>query len=270
MTTRKRHHELREMRGNETFIKHQCRNTPLQRDDRRFVTAKRLRERLAYAAFTTGLPPPVSTGYNDSSGEVRQRGRVYLGPADAYTVAFLALLDSGVVEHLKRLFADERAAIMSGRRLPIDGERRPKLVRGQRPDEPGVIYCFWNTRDRPELKKIGRSRRRAEERGREWEATLEPEPGQQIVMLFSVPTRYNVFAERVVHAALLCEHQDARVNERSGQLLTEYYRVTNLMALKLFVMLCIGYIDQWGDRVRREFETRSTIYSEWAELTQNS
>jgi len=268
MTTRKRHHVLRErttgvVNADEQYLKSKCQNVPLSPTDERHAIAVDMRNRLGYMAFTTGVPPVESY-------HIRLRGgieKVYLGPSDAYTVAFLAALDSGVVEHVKRLFADERRAIMSGERLPIDA-RRPKLIRRQNPDEPGVIYCFWNTLDRPELKKIGRTRRRAEERGREWEATLTPEPGQQIVILFSVPTRYNVLAERIVHATLLCEHQDGRVNALTGQLLTEYYRVENVMALKLFMILCIGYIDQWGDRVRAEFETTSSLYAQWLAATQ--
>ena len=268
MTTRQRQQTLDERleaaRDDAQYLKTQCVNAPLARTDARYGTAVEMRQRLGHTAFTTGTPP-VSVYH------IRPRGgldRIYLGPADAYTVAFLALLDSGVVELVKRTFADERTAVMRGERLPID-ERRPRVRRRQQPDEPGVIYCFWNTLDRPELKKIGRTRRRAEQRGREWEAELTPEEGQQIVILFSVPTRYNVFAERVVHRTLLCEHQGGRVNERTGRLLTEYYRVENVMALKLFVMLCIGYIDQWGDSVRREFETTS-LYAEWLAVMQRN
>jgi len=267
MTTKRRRNELQariDLAGTEEHIKRSCVNVPLTPNDSRYAIAFDTRDRLAYAAFTTG-EPPVAVHLATVHGPPV---KVHLGPADAYTVAFLTLLDSGVVEHVKRLFADERAAIMRGERLPID-ERRPKVIRRQTPDEPGVVYCFWNTRDAPELKKIGRTRRRAEERGREWEATLTPEEGQQIVMLFSVPTRYNVFAERIVHATLLCEHQDGRVNEATGQLLTEYYRIVNVMALKLFVMMCIGYIDQWGDEVRREFATTSPLYAEWRALMQD-
>ena len=265
--TRKRLETLAERRetvARTGYLKVECRNAPLERTDERYRLAVQLRARLARSAFTTGLPP-VYAYEQTPSGAMRA---VYLGPTDAYTAAFLALADTGVVEFVKRAFADERAAIMRGERLPIDA-RHPKVLPRQQPDEPGVVYCFWNTLDRPELKKIGRTRRRAEQRGREWEATLTPEPGQQIVMLFSVATQHNVFAEKIVHAALLCEHQGGRVNERTGQLLTEYYRVRNLMALKLFMMLCVGYIDAWYADVEREFRTSSPLYAQWRAVTQS-
>jgi hypothetical protein len=268
MSTKQRLETLEQRIGDgaepDGYLKTSCANQALQQSDPRYRTAALLRDKLGEQAFASGIPPV--SGYQRVGTGLQ---RVYLGPTDAYTVAFLTLLDSGIIELVKRLFADERRAIMRGERLPIDA-RRPAVIDRQQPDEPGVVYCFWNILDRPELKKIGRSRRRAEERGREWEAALTPAEGQLIVILFSVHTKYNVFAERIVHGVLLCERLAGRVNEVNGQLLTEYFRVGNLMALKLFVMLCVGYIDQWGDIVRRQFETTSPLYSQWLAATANN
>lgn len=271
MSTRKRHRALAERIEESStapaYIKSECRNEPLHRSDSRYPVAVQLRQRLAGSAFTSGEPPAYAYDMQRASGNISMTPS-YIGPTDAYTACFLALLDNGVIELVKRTFADERAAIMRGERLPIN-RRHPKVIERQQPDESGVVYCFWNILDRPELKKIGRTRRRAEQRGREWEAALSPEEGQQIVMLFAVPTKHNVFSERVVHAALLCEHVPHRVNEQSGRQLTEYYRVNNVMALKLFVMLCVGYIDSWYSDVEHEFQTTSTLYEEWRGVTQS-
>jgi hypothetical protein len=242
-------------------LKSECKSTPLAKNDPRYARALALRARLALAAFTTGVPPVYSE-------PPAAEETVYLPPTDAYTTTFLALADSGVVALVQQIFADERKAIEEGRRLPVDA-RRPPVVRKQQPDEPGYVYCFRNVLDRPDLLKIGRTRRTARQRGAEWEHDLEPQEGQQITVLFAVPTRYNKFAERVVHATLLCEHQGKRVNERTGRLLTEYYNLKNFSEVKLFVMLCVGYVNWWGDTMRREFETTSPIYEEWLNVTQN-
>jgi hypothetical protein len=233
-------------------IKSECVSVPLSKDDPRYADAVAIRNSLARQAFTTGLPPL----YN---------GRIYLPPTDAYTVAFLKLADSGVIALVQQTFADERQAIENGQRLPfVDKETEEPFVKNQQPDEPGFIYAFRNVLDRPDLIKIGRTRRTPRKRGSEWEHDLAPEEGQQIVMLFSAWTRYNKFAERVVKSTLLCEHQGKRVNERTGRLLTEFYNISNFMELKLFIMMIVGYVNWWGAGVRKQFQTTSPIYLEWA------
>lgn len=229
----------------------ECTNRPLQPTEQKYQKAYALREQLAALAFQHARAPQLSPN-------------VYTPPTDAYTIAFLTEMHKDVVKAVQAKFALERTAIQSGRRLPLRRGQHP-VVADQHPDEPGKIYCFHDQRDESSIVKVGRTRQRGNRRLRQWEKTLEPESGVQLVELFRINTRYNMFAERLVHTVLMCENL-TRVNPHTGQRLDEFFRVQNAMELKLFLILCIAYVDDWCDGVWAGFRATSPIYARWRAL----
>ena len=226
----------------------ECTNPPLEPSDPRYTRANTLRDRLAELAFQHARAPQIRHG-------------IFLPPTDAYTAAFLRAVDPNVVKAVLAIFTRERAAIEGGRRLPLLRGNRP-VVANQSPDAPGKIYCFHDARDESTILKVGRTRQRGNRRLRQWEATLEPDEGTQLVELFNVRTRYNVFAERVAHTVMMCENL-TRVNPHTGQRLDEFFRVTNAMELKFFLILCVAYVDDWCDAVWANFRATSPLYARW-------
>lgn len=196
-----------------------CRSTPLDEAARARVAGQRTA--LARAeAF--GAPLPV------------------VFPSDAYTIVFLAQPDAVVRRALATLLDDERRRIAAGRAA----------------DEPGVVYAFWIVGQPADEIKIGRSRHAPRHRAAEWERALAAREspaaaGADIVrLLFAFDTRYNVLAERLVHTALACEHLPNLRHTRSGRTLTEFFRIDNVLALRLFIALCVRYADAVGDQLR--------------------
>ena len=132
-------------------MQRECRNTPI--DQRSLAYQRALARRVSVAAnvFRTARAPLFE--------DERTGTRFYAAPTDAYTVAFLRVIDRGVLASVLAEFRRERRAIETGRRLPVN-RWRPPVVQRQHADSPGHIYCFWDDRDAPNEFKIGRTERR--------------------------------------------------------------------------------------------------------------
>lgn len=132
-------------------------------------------------------------------------------PALVFAALFGERLDPYLQERVSRAYRDEAAA--------------STLHESQR----GYLYAFRDARDPPGLVKIGRTSQRPARRLAQWRAELEdPAVGggpSHIQMLFALETRAPILAERVVHTLLWCRQAVARVNRRTGRLLTEYFFV---------------------------------------------
>lgn len=181
------------------------------------------RERLRLIAELRGTPE------FRFSGAFR---RSAMSPAANYEVAFGRTPNPLVRERLDRLFQSARAAVASG----LYGDRR------------GYIYVFHDLADASDVVKIGRTERDPRKRVAEWNRELATENGgrqQNVVMLFAYPTVANAFAERVVHEALRCEHIGNRLSVASGNELSEFFRIGNFRALKLFLRQTLAHVDRF-------------------------
>lgn len=173
----------------------------------------------------------------------RRRGAPPLLPAHptlTYSVCFGAQLDERIVLQLRKLFAEQFERIRS---VPAADESRAE--RARRVDARGYIYCFHDIGDPVDVLKIGRTRRTPEQRLREWERELAPEPGKSLYLLFAYRTDHNQFAERVINLVLRCENLSKRINALTGDDLDEFYRINNMMALAVFVRETIAFVDRW-------------------------
>jgi hypothetical protein len=115
-------------------------------------------------------------------------------------------------------------------------------------DVAGYIYVFRDRRDPSLVVKIGRTERRPRDRIVEWQRELDDRTRDQVLLLFSRPTRYNRLAESVIHKTLLCEWVPRRVDER-GRQLVEYFRIANILALKALLIYATVYCDAFGDEL---------------------
>lgn len=156
-----------------------------------------------------------------------------LFPPDAYTYIFLRRADFVIEQSIRTL---------------LDNERR-RVARGQF-DSPGVIYAFWISGEPTNRIKIGRSVQRPHERMSEWNRMLASDGARVINQLFAFKTRYNSLSERIIHTTLACEHLAKLRHPISGNALTEFYDIDNVMALRLFVALCVRYADTKGDEIK--------------------
>jgi hypothetical protein len=167
--------------------------------------------------------------------------RAVQSPAVNYEVAFARKMHPLVRVRLDRLLERARANIAAGRY----GDRR------------GYIYVFHDLADGNNVVKIGRTVREPHKRVAEWNRELVTESGERrqrnVVLLFAYPTLANEFAERVVHEALRCEHIGNRLSVASGNELSEFFRIANFRALKLFLRQTLAYVDRFvfGARRRR-------------------
>lgn len=228
-----------------------CVNRPL-RDAARAATIQ-FRAGLARVVFRRGEAPP----YVDARGALR-----FLAPTDAYATAFLRVADVPIQRAVAELFERERRAIAQGRRLDLSADERarlpPDVRRRHNFDPPGLIYVFRDSRD-PDTRhmKIGRTRRTVRDRLTEWERELAPEGGAQVQELFAAATRYNEFAEAVIHTVLTCERLGDVRNRRTGAELREFFRIDSLMALKLFIAHTVAYCDAFGNSERARLNASS-------------
>ena len=164
-------------------------------------------------------------------------------PVDYYKACFELEPDPRVVGRVRKMLARERDGIMNGTRQFHESEFT------------GYIYCFHYLADPEDVIKIGRTQREPDQRVQEWEKELGAKPGD-VVLLFAYRTVANKFAEAVVHAVLTCEHQVARINARTDEMLDEFFRVRNIMALKKCVQRIVAFINSFSlyyrDRRRRQ------------------
>lgn len=122
---------------------------------------------------------------------------------------------------------------------------------GKPNDAPGSIYAFWITGQPLDQIKIGRTTQKTEERIAEWERSLTPEPGDIVNELFAFETRYNELAERIIHTTLTCEKIGRLRHPRTGRELTEFFRIDNVLLLRLFIAMCVRYADAVGDELNK-------------------
>ncbi len=177
---------------------------------------------------------------------LRRNVRPPAHPTLLYAVCFGAQLDPIIAKRLSNVFAEQFERMIA---LPALDES-PAQAR-MRIDAPGYIYCFHDIGDPPNVLKIGRTSRTPEQRLREWERELAPEPGKSLHLLFAYPTKHNQFAERVVHETLRCENVVNRLNPLTGDELEEFYTIENVMALSIFVRETIAFVDRWWRSSRR-------------------
>lgn len=175
--------------------------------------------------------------------EFRFAGRRRNAPRDPllnYEIAFALTPNPLVRMRLENLFSRAGAAIREGAYR----------------DYSGYIYVFHDLADPIDVIKIGRTERDPRKRVAEWNRELaEQQSGgreQNVVLLFAYPTVANEFAERVVHETLRCEHVGDRLNINSGDELSEFFRVRNFRALKIFLRQTLAYVDRFvADKLRR-------------------
>ena len=152
-------------------------------------------------------------------------------PLEAYEVLFARAPDAYVVQ-LVRATLERRHAV--GWRGAVVRERRA-----------GFVYVFWDSRDPPAVLKIGATTLRTPERRvAQWRRELDAdEQAAQLTLLFAYGTRAPFLAEQLVHEALSCAQVPLRVNRRTNRRLTEYYRVSDVRALRHFVHAVCRYAD---------------------------
>lgn len=147
-----------------------------------------------------------------------------------YEVAFLRIPNPLVELRVNNYLQGAKAAIKAG----LYGDYR------------GYIYVFHDLADPDNVVKIGRTERDPRKRIAEWNRELAETSGheQNIVMLFAYPTVANVLAERIVHETLRCEHIGDRLSINSGDELSEFFRISNFRALKIFLRQTLAFVDQ--------------------------
>lgn len=161
-------------------------------------------------------------------------------PQTVFRVVFALELPRVINERVSMLFAREwRLA-----------------ARGDRIDEPGLIYCFHVVGDPANVLKIGRTSRRPEQRRSEWERELAPGGGKSVRLLFAHETACNEFAEAVVHETLRCARIANRINPRTRKELTEFFRIGNVMAASVFVRETLRYVDSFCRQANERFGTK--------------
>lgn len=116
-------------------------------------------------------------------------------------------------------------------------------------DETGYIYVFHDLGDPVNILKIGRTRRDARRRVSEWNRILaeavDGPVARNVVLLYAYPTVANQFAERIIFEALRCERITNRLNLVTGDELSEFFRIDNFLALKIFIRQTLLFIDQF-------------------------
>lgn len=158
-------------------------------------------------------------------------------PTDFYKCVFEMEPDPRVVKRVQKLLDAEKTGIAAGyRQNPSDLS-----------ELTGWIYVFRSLADPSDVVKIGRTIRQPEQRISEWASEL----GQDVVLLFAYPTTANMFAESIIHAVLTCWHESGRINALTGDALDEFFRVPNLMALKMFVRSVLRFVDRFSLYYRR-------------------
>lgn len=204
----------------------QCRVTPI--DNKKVVAFLRQARRLPefrFVADDTLAPTPRVADWS-----ALKRFVADWTPVDYYKACFELEPDPRVFGRVRKMLAREREGIMNGTRQYHESEFG------------GYIYCFHYLADPEDVVKIGRTQREPDQRVREWEHELGAKAGD-VVLLFAYRTVANKFAEAVVHAVLTCEHQVARINARTDEVLDEFFRVRNIMALKKCLARIVAFIN---------------------------
>lgn len=150
-------------------------------------------------------------------------------PTDAYATVFLRGADPIITKSIETIRRDRERNFL---------------------DNPGVIYVFWVRGQPINEVKIGRSINKAERRAADWSRVIAP-TGSKVKLLFSFQTRYNALAEQIIHATLAAEQIEKLKHPTTGRALTEFFRVDNILLLRLFILLCIRYSDALGDEIVR-------------------
>lgn len=193
---------------------------------------------------STPLPPALAAKLDVErrqivAAELRGLSLPTLYPSDAYAVIFLKRPADQVQAALQTVVADERRRVEWHRRNTRD---RPLAT-------PGAIYMFWITGQPANQIKIGRSQRAPRKRAAEWARSLSAVRETSVNLLFSFPTKYNELAEALIHTTLACERLDKLRHPTTGRELTEFFAADNVLALRLFVALCVQYADELGARL---------------------
>ena len=186
-------------------------------------------------------------------------------PTDFYKVCFELEPDARVVDKVRAMLDKERNDILNG------------LAQVDQRDRNGYIYTFHWLGDPQRIVKIGRTIRTPEERRAEWERALSPEEGVNVIMLFSYATSANVLAESIIHTVLTCQHAVGRINPLSNDKLEEFFEISNIMALKVFIRNTIRYVDRFSLYYRKQrrdsaklFLTPSMLPSRQSRINDNS
>ena len=212
----------------------QCRVTPI--DNKKVVAFLRQARRLPAFRFVADEEPASRSGGGGGGGVDWAALKRFVSewtPVDYYKACFELEPDPRVVGRVRKMLARERDGIMNGTRQFHESEFT------------GYIYCFHYLADPEDVVKIGRTQREPDQRVREWEQELGAKPGD-VVLLFAYRTVANKFAEAVIHAVLTCEHQVARINARTDEVLDEFFRVRNIMALKKCVARIVAFINTFS------------------------
>jgi hypothetical protein len=206
-----------------------CRVTPI--DDRKVLAFLRQARRLPDFRFV----PLDDQDTLQRTAQWRQLEQFVADwtPVDFYKTCFELEPDPRVVGRVRKMLAREREGIKNGTKQFHESEFT------------GYIYCFHYLADPEDVVKIGRTQRDPDVRVREWEQELGAKPGD-VVKLFAYRTVANKFAEAITHAVLMCEHQVARINPRTDEMLDEFFRVNNIMALKKFVAKTVTFINSFS------------------------
>lgn len=173
--------------------------------------------------------------------ELRGEQLPVMFPTDAYAVFFERRADRILDASIQTLLANMRQRVANGR---LD-------------DGPGVIYAFWLTGEPTDHIKIGRSAQTPHQRMADWNRvfagrrTSGSHTELVVNQMHARRTRYNMLAESIVHTTLTCEHLAQLRHPTSGAALTEFYRIQNLMTLRLFMAMCARYADVKGDEIVR-------------------
>lgn len=173
-----------------------------------------------------------------ASKELRGEQLPVMFPTDAYAVFFERRADSILDASIQTLLANMRQRVASGR---LD-------------DTPGVIYAFWITGEPTDHIKIGRSAQTPQQRMADWNRSIagrgaSSRQEQVVNQMHARRTRFNILAESLVHTTLTCEHLGQLRHPTTGSALTEFYRIQNIMALRLFMAVCARYADVKGDEI---------------------
>jgi len=208
----------------------QCRVTPI--DNKKVVAFLREARRLPDFRFVATDDVASATPRRIDRTALRRFVSEWT-PVDYYKACFDLEPDPRVVGRVRKMMAREREGIINGTRQYHKSEFA------------GYIYCFHYLADPEDVVKIGRTQREPDQRVHEWEQELGAKPGD-VVLLFAYGTVANKFAEAIIHAVLTCEHQVARINARTDEMLDEFFRVRNIMALKKCVARIVAFVNSFS------------------------
>mgnify|MGYP001179542631 CR=1 FL=1 len=158
-----------------------------------------------------------------------------LFPSDSYSICFERRADPVLDKSVRSM---------------LDNVRR-RVAKRQYEDAPGVIYTFWISGQPTDQIKIGRSTQTPTQRIMEWNRVIATADDNTPVVnqMHACETKYNVLAESIIHTMLTCEQISHLRHPKTGNALTEFFRIDNLARLRIFIALVIRYTDAKGNEI---------------------